>query len=503
MYVEKIEVPAFRVLRNVVLEFDRGFEPRIFPLGSENGGGKSTLLQLLFALLHCSSDPERFQYLANLLATDAQAADEEERLIARLTIRLNDEQHVLEFVSLNDGFLKRHLGEDAVPVGFVAESRGKFSNNRSSDLNNRLERYQMALKRDLNALFKGGFVNLSITKLLGESSFRRPRLRNAEELHSYIKAQIDDLRAEIDEIRTGTELLTDEMNRIENILVEHDYKFIATYSHVVSMEFEPEARAIVCRASGQSALKTEAILAAVSSKIYLLGPSNQQYLFLNKLARKALLKSQRRDSNIDSDDDAGGARPQIQYMHHLDHAESVMPGFFAYDWLSVDPLVQLFVAARNEDFQHKVKSGEYGNRYSELLNEANGLLLGKQVRPLIDSESGLVSGIEFIVVRSDGQETPLSPEDLSQGELKRLMIYAWLRAHRAVDALVLIDEIEASFHPDWQYGIVRDLQEWAPKNQYILATHSYELCTALTPNHVRTLEPPLRPGQTAPSSGQK
>jgi predicted ATPase len=173
-------------------------------------------------------------------------------------------------------------------------------------------------------------------------------------------------------------------------------------------------------------------------------------------------------------------------MTKLAEAERAMTGFFAYDWLSVEPLVQLFASARDEDFKGVVKTGNYGQSYATILREVNALLIGKQVRPLED-----LSGVEFVVMGSGGRETKLSPEDLSQGELKRLMIYAWLRANKAVDALVLIDEIEASFHPDWQVGIVRDLQEWAPKNQYLLATHSYELCQALTPRHVRELQPRL------------
>jgi predicted ATP-binding protein involved in virulence len=54
-----------------------------------------------------------------------------------------------------------------------------------------------------------------------------------------------------------------------------------------------------------------------------------------------------------------------------------------------------------------------------------------------------------------------------------------------------MDEIEIALHPDWQYQIVSDLQQWAPSNQYILATHSYELCQALTPSHVKELPPKL------------
>ena len=54
-----------------------------------------------------------------------------------------------------------------------------------------------------------------------------------------------------------------------------------------------------------------------------------------------------------------------------------------------------------------------------------------------------------------------------------------------------MDEIENALHPDWQYQIVRDLVEWGKDNQYILATHSYGLCEALTPAHVKELEPKL------------
>jgi predicted ATP-binding protein involved in virulence len=55
-----------------------------------------------------------------------------------------------------------------------------------------------------------------------------------------------------------------------------------------------------------------------------------------------------------------------------------------------------------------------------------------------------------------------------------------------------MDELEISFHPDWQYQIVRDLEEWGATNQYILATHSYEICQAVTPAHVKELDPKLQ-----------
>lgn len=494
MFVEKIEVPAFRVLRNVVLEFDHEHTPRVFPLGSENGGGKSTLLQLLFALLHCSSDPERFSYLGNLLATDAHADDPDERLIARLTIRLNGDQYVLEFVSLSDGFLKKHLGEGAVSLGFLAETWAKIFNDSIDTASRKLRQHQEASTTDWSKVpFNLRVTEVSIRKALGGDPINAPMPKSHQELRAYLDSTINNLESLIGDQRAGLEFANAEMERIRNALGMVDCEYLTTYG--VSSKGTAQPRAIVCRFVGQRVGNTKDLLSKLASQIFLLGPSNQQYLFLTKDIRKSLLRAPRRDTK-------GAARPQIEYMKHLDEAETKMPGFFAYDWLAVDPLMQLFFDARDADFKQVVKTGKYGESFAQLLREVNSLLLGKQVRPVFDQQTNQVIGIEFLVVRADGDETILNVEDLSQGELKRLMIYTWLRAHRAVDALVLIDEIEASFHPDWQYGIIRDLQEWAPKNQYVLATHSYELCTALTPSHVRTLDPPLRQGQVPSINGQ-
>lgn len=58
---------------------------------------------------------------------------------------------------------------------------------------------------------------------------------------------------------------------------------------------------------------------------------------------------------------------------------------------------------------------------------------------------------------------------------------------RAKPGLVLIDDIDRGLHPDNQSQVVRDLERISQMHQYILATHSYELCTALTPAHVKEI----------------
>ena len=487
MFVEKIEIPAFRVLRDVVLEFDRSYHPTIFPMGSENGGGKSTLLQLIFVLLHCSADPERFVYLKNLLASDSSACEEDERLIARLSIRMGEETHRLEFLSLHNRFLVNQKLED-LEHGFTTEARLTKREQALETVKQRLERYQNVNERSPRMERESLYEAI---RMLDEDEYRLPRrdIRTVADLKDYLRPAIQQLQQEVVTYTAECKALSDDIERIQGLMVALNYKYITTYTGSASSD--KDVRAIVCRTAGRSASKTEELLRDAAAQVFLLGPSNQQYLFLGKDTRRALQATASRSSKRAI---TKRARPQIEYLSGLDKAEAAMEGFIAYDWLSIEPLVDLFLSARDEDFQHVVATGNYGNRYVTLQQEVNGLLLGKTVRPLVDS-LGVVVGVEFIVTDATGTKTVVGTEDLSQGELKRLMIYAWLRANHAKDSLVLIDEIESSFHPDWQLGIVRELDSWAPSNQYILATHSYELCQALTPRHVRMLQPPLRRGK--------
>jgi len=45
MHLLRVQIPDFRVLKDVDITFEKEFSPRIFPLGSQNGGGKSTMVQ--------------------------------------------------------------------------------------------------------------------------------------------------------------------------------------------------------------------------------------------------------------------------------------------------------------------------------------------------------------------------------------------------------------------------------------------------------------------------
>ena len=233
---------------------------------------------------------------------------------------------------------------------------------------------------------------------------------------------------------------------------------------------EIEDSVLVCRIDNIDITKIDSFLKELSQKIFLAAPATQVFLFLSPNSRKLLFKERTKESDYNSD---------------LQNAKSKLPGLFTYDFLAVDLLAKSLKAAVAEDLRQITETGKYGNIYKELIEDLHLILGNKKINLGTDFDS-----VNFKLDKN-GDTIDLYPEDLSHGELKRLSIYMWLKYYNIEDAIVLMDEIEIAFHPDWQYQIISDLKEWAPSNQYILATHSYELCQALTPAHVKELEPKL------------
>ncbi|MCP4133880.1 MAG: AAA family ATPase [bacterium] len=360
MHLLRVQVPDFRVLQDVDIQFEKDFTPRIFPVGSLNGGGKSTLLQLIFVLLHCAGEPGRHEYIQNLLKGYEVKGEDGKQTLAKFEVWTGEEVVEIEFICCNDNFLKNSLKLNRLPliINYWSNIEGKKAN--------------------------------------------------------YLLFHIDGIKPE----------------------------------------------------------ESNAFLEKLSNKIFLVSPPTQVCLFLSEEYRKILFNKEDAYS---------------YYYGNLIMAKKTMPGLNTYNFIPADSIIDFFKAARDKDFKEVVKTGKYGNNYQTLLKEANLLLTPKKLRPDPD-----LKGVIF-QIEKDGETIELFPEDLSHGELRRLSIYTWLKSKDIDDSIVLMDEIEISLHPDWEYQVVRDLEQWAPNNQYILATHSYALCEALTPAHVKELEPRLTP----------
>jgi len=387
MRLLRVQVPDFRVLKNIDISFEKDFFPQIFPIGSQNGGGKSTLLQLIFILLHCSGDSEKIEYVVNLLDR-CQLEDElDQKPLAIFEILTDNQEEVkLEFFICSDAYVKNLL----------------------SNLDGQKEDLDTVNVDDLLlAMFKN-FLGINKLVYLCQANNQKN----------------------------------------EKIFL------LCKFSQAIQEEFQ-------------------LFMKELSSKIFLAAPSTQVFIFLPKATNKSLF--QINQPTLDSSN----------YYLAMADVKKKLINLFTYDFLPVELLINYLIMARDQDFAQAIETGEYGNNYQLRRQNLNSILSDKEIN--LDK---YISEITF-KFKGDTNGEELYPEDLSHGELKRLSIYLWLKYRRIKDAIVLMDEIEIALHPDWQYKIIEDLQEWEPSNQYILATHSYELCQALTPAHVKEIEPKL------------
>jgi AAA ATPase domain len=391
MHLKRVRVPDFRVLKDVDITFEPDLVPRIFPLSSLNGGGKSTLLQLIFTLLHCTGDNDRIPYLQNMLDGFEVDEDSGKRDLATIDLCVNDKDIKLQFICYTLDCISQKI-EPQYPTLTT---------------------------------------NLQFSVLTHKSRKSLP-------------------------------------NQIQSSWLKEDICYICD----LESKKTGERTFLLCHFSNLKSDEILSYLSNIRSRTYLAAPITQVFRFLKSTDRGLLFK---------------GGNESHKYYSQVTTAKNHLTGFFAYELLAVNILIQGFIKARDKDFAMAISSnGKYGDSYPKLLKDLEYLLVDKRVNIELD-----LASVGFSKVDSDDNSIELYPEDLSHGELKRLSLYMWLKFNKIENAIVLMDEVEIALHPDWQFQIVRDLQTWAPNNQYILATHSYELCKALTPAHVKEIEPKL------------
>ncbi|NMF60291.1 AAA family ATPase [Pseudanabaena yagii] len=481
MHLQRVQVPDFRVLKDVDITFEKNFNPRVFPLGSQNGGGKSTLLQLIFVLLHCPTNPERLSALKNLIDGFNLRENENKRVLAKIDIWDGEKSVELEFFVCGDTYIDEILN-------FVRNKQDERAPNYFFQTFLELEDIQQKISEIPSK-------EITLQNIIEQIEIRNNEISSSSKFPDRLKTRLLSLDIDIDSIKIDysdanylikieQELKLQLSNkhlelRIKERLLSNNIHEFITDIKSVNIEYiticSSEAgnhknKALLCSINNKNTNFDEQFLNKLSNKIFLAAPSTQVFLFLNKKAIKSLF-NESNDMNY--------------YQSELTKMKSDLSGLFTYDFLATNILIKAFKNARDKDFKEALKTGEYGKNYQKLLKDLDFLLHDKQVN-FMDDFSGLTFKLDRF---KDSIE--LYPEDLSHGELKRLSIYIWLKYQNIEDAIVLMDEVDLALHPDWQYQIVSDLLDWVPSNQYILATHSYELCNALTPSHVKILEPKL------------
>ncbi len=533
MHLLRIQVPDFRVLKDVDITFEREFSPRIFPLGSQNGGGKSTLLQLMFVLSHCPGAPERLPFLRNMLRGFKACEGESRRTLAIMDVWDGEREVRMEFFSCGDSHLGE-MGEDAdnrltLSAGAASpknkpvirrkkktatrrtvEERIPKLRRESSELEDN-DRQPSSIKKieddkERNRQYAVEEVEERISKLgeeiseledidrqlrsikeieddkersrqyvefiLSKDLKRRYDLSDRSTIHeceSEVKGELSRLRSEMEEQNERHRSLTSVMSgKVRRHMRSENLTCVAKYS---ANGDDEERELLICKIENLDANDSQPFLHRLSEKVFLAAPFTQVCLFLPRDVRRLLF--------------GVTAADREEYYTHLKKAKLMLPGFFTYEFFPVAFIVRALRAARDQDTRDLMETGTYGDRFRALLDDLNYVLAGKRIKVEPD-----LSKVIFEAQKDDGT-VELSPEDMSHGELKRLSLHMWIKHHHMADAIVLMDEIEIALHPDWQYEIGRDLMRWAPSNQYVLATHSFDVCEALTPAHVKELEPRL------------
>lgn len=480
MKLLRIRVPDFRILKDVDIQFDKNFSPNIFPLGSQNGGGKSTLLQLTFILLHCCINPEKKIFIKNLLQGFVVNDDSSERDLATINIWNGEKEVELRFLVCKNTYIENQLWRDN---GYNDNEDFRLSNFQEiEDITKKISKTEQDIEQIEKSINK-----LEIDQKIASDSMKRTRLmevmsdlRSAgiiklrsrlstiEEFKEELENMLEIYKINLDEFLHKQAKLKIIIQKLSSYLSSQNLLYICNYTSDLNKE---EDGVLLCKIDNNLDIKqAEYWLKKLEEKIFLAAPISQVFLFTSQTSRRLLFEqNSHRDYDLD-----------------LKWSKSQLPGFFTYDFAPVDLLIKAFTTARDEDFRDAIDTeGNYGTRYKALLNDLNLILVNKKVTIAKD-----FSKVKFKLDKGDGS-IEIYPEDLSHGELKRLSIYMWIKYNKIEDAIVLMDEIEIALHPEWQYQIIADLEQWSPNNQYILATHSYELCQALTPAHVRELEPKL------------
>lgn len=388
VHISRIQVPDFRALKNIDIAFETDLTPRIFPLGSLNSGGKSTLLQLVFMLLcffRCHND---IGFLVNML--EGFPAD---KILAKIDMMVGKENVYLEFYS---------------------------------------------------ELINGDDIE---------------RLLNIHTHNDYRLIHLKEDR---------NELLSNNLFLVCNYQKNSSTEYVALICKINSLVYDLQEKSNNYKINLITLIRDK-----LSISIFLAAPITQSFRFFDPSIRDLAFK----------------AKSTSEYYQKIENSREHLSNFFAYDTIAVDVLIKAFLKVRDDDFRCVIDSDDYSNshqNYQKMMQEIEMLLGDKKVK--LDKD---FNGISFLKEDVNGNIIKLYPEDLSHGELKRLSLFIWLKYNNIENSIVLIDEIEIALHPDWQYQIVRDLETWAPSNQYILATHSYELCHALTPAHVKEISPRL------------
>ncbi len=477
MRLNKVEIIKYRNFENIVIDFDKNDFSSLYSIASINGGGKSTLLQFIFILLHCFMDKNRKKYIKYLLSEVIPSSEEFEGIeLVTFTIEDDNELHNLSF-SIENSTNNKWGGNFNLYLDLV-DTKSKISKQESSmhDFQrvhslmheiNTTGRITPSIKRNMR--FIRQFIKSERENALYERTQVTENMDSYIELLDIIIQRNSHIDQSVNDLHNIYQTLESELEYLESQLQSSSIQYITHINNDFALLLQTDA--------------STNFLEILSNKVYLTAPISQIFLFLSHEDKDSIFHEfSNHDEGIFDN----------SYYDCVRRAKNSLSGFFTYDFASTELILESFKKASEEDLKLKRRDGEYGNQYDQLTSELKDFLDGKEIS---ENEEG-----KKVIFKLNNNNEELSPEDLSHGELKKLGLYIWLKYIVEDDSIILMDEVDIALHPKWQYEVVKNFTRWANNCQFLLATHSPQILSSTyyknlikleNGNVIRYKKPPL------------
>ena len=457
MQLKKVEIIKFKNFKNTIINFERSNTfPNVFSIASKNGGGKSTLLQLIFILLHCHSHTEKKVYIRNLLDIFQENTDNVD--VVNFVIEHEEEEFYLNFKILESNTEVYNFD-----IYLDIKDTEKRIINLNENMNehkhllqlqkslNRAERLNPVIERDIRHIQQ--YINTSREDTLYHEARKSRDINLYKHLVNTIVDRNSMSNTEIEDLELILNSLKNELNILEEKLQKLNLKYLLHLSNnknIVLLETN----------------MTSELLLKLSQSIFLTAPSSQIFLFLSEEEKHVIFSDFKKDLELDNH----FLYEQMSYSSNVKKAKKRLNNFFTYDFASTELILKSFKKASEEDLRIKRETTKYGKKYDELTDELKDFLDGKEITENVEGNR--------VIFKSKSDNKELLPEDLSHGELKKLGIYIWLKYIVEENSIILMDEIDIALHPKWQYELIKDLTKWSCKSQFLLATHSPQILSS-------------------------
>jgi predicted ATP-binding protein involved in virulence len=448
MRLKRVEIIQYRNFEKSVIDFEKTDFPNVFSIASKNGGGKSTLLQFIFILLHSFMDSARKVYIQNLLENFPNA--DNEISLVKFVIEEQNSFYDVNFSiapaeDSNRNFnLYLDIEDTDQKLQEYQKKRKKFQE--ILELKKEIEgatRITAIIERNMRYIRE--YINNQNEDVLYREAMRSNDIENYKKLINFVVEKNSIPEGRYAELETIKNELKEKLVLLERQLLLEDTRYI---THLKNNQ-------VLLLSSDMS----NDLLELLTNRIFLTAPASQVFHFLSEEEKLTIFNEFSNKNNY-----------YQSYYENVKKAKKQLKGFFTYDFASTDLILEAFQKASDEDVKIKRKTGEYGNKYDELTHELKDFLDGKEISENIEGNG--------VIFKSKNNQYPLSPEDLSHGELKKLGIYIWLKYAVDEESIILMDEVDIALHPQWQYEIVKDLVTWSQGSQFLLATHSPQILSS-------------------------